>query len=45
MSFLSDLRQQRQMRRARNSTRVRRRFLPALVAGCALALAVLILGG
>jgi hypothetical protein len=36
---------ERQMRRARNSTRVRRRFLPTLVAGCALALALLILGG
>jgi len=31
------------MRRARNSTRVRRKFLPTLVAGCALALALLIL--
>lgn len=42
MSYLSH---ERQMRRARNSTAVRRRFLPSLLAGCALALALLILGG
>jgi hypothetical protein len=42
MSYLS---YERQMRRARNSTNVRRRFLPSLLAGCALALALLILGG
>ena len=44
MSYLSDLSDERRMRRARNSTRVRRRFLPSLLAGCALAITLLILG-
>jgi len=35
---------ERQLRRARNSTNVRRRILPSLLAGCALALTLLILG-
>jgi len=45
MSYLSDLSNERRMRRARRSTRVRRRLLPSLVFGCALALALLVLGG
>ena len=42
---MSYLRYERQMRRARNSTSVRRRFLPSLLAGCALAITLLIIGG
>ena len=45
MSYLSYLSDARRTRRARNSTRVRRRLLPSLAAGCALAITLLILGG
>ena len=45
ISGMSCLSYERQMRRARNSTSVRRRFLPSLLACCAIALALLILGG
>jgi hypothetical protein len=41
---MSHLRYERQMQRARNSTSVRRRILPSLLAGFALAIALLILG-